>query len=132
MTSSDQDPGRIAWHDLTVTDAEAVRDFYTAVAGWRAEAVSMGEYDDYCMLDTDGNAVAGICYARGANANLPPQWLCYVTVADLDTAVAAAEARGGAVIDGPRRDGESAFAVLRDPAGAVVALYQSGQREGTS
>lgn len=26
-------PGTIMWHDLTVPDAEAVRDFYAAVVG---------------------------------------------------------------------------------------------------
>ena len=28
------EPGTIAWADLTVADAPAVRDFYATVAGW--------------------------------------------------------------------------------------------------
>ena len=42
--------GRIGWIDLTVPDALAIRDFYQAVVGWRAEPVEMGDYSDYSML----------------------------------------------------------------------------------
>jgi predicted enzyme related to lactoylglutathione lyase len=36
-------PGTITWQDLTVGDAEAIRDFYAAVVGWTPESVKMGE-----------------------------------------------------------------------------------------
>ena len=65
---------------------------------------------------------AGVCFARGQNAKLPPQWLIYVSVADLDASVAACLARGGVVVDGPRGMGEQRLAVIRDPAGAHLGL----------
>jgi len=34
--------GAIAWADLTVANAPAVRDFYAAVCGWIAAHVEMG------------------------------------------------------------------------------------------
>ena len=50
MTSGEQPaPGTIAWWDLTVPDAALVRDFYSAVAGWEAEPVDMGDYSDFAM-----------------------------------------------------------------------------------
>lgn len=115
--------GQIAWHDLTVPDAGAVKEFYTEVLGWTAEPVAMPGYQDYTMADAGGAAVAGVCHARGDNARLPPQWLMYVTVLDLDQALERCQARGGVVIDGPRGDADR-FAVIRDPAGAHLALYQ--------
>src|SRR5438128_803527 len=42
----------------------------------------MGGYSDFTMSPPGGGAiVAGVCHARGHNADLPPQWLIYVTVA---------------------------------------------------
>lgn len=118
--------GRILWHDISVSDAPALRDFYADVVGWRSEACAMGDYEDYSMLPPGSDeAVAGVCHARGANAALPPQWLMYVGVDDLDRSLMACREAGGAVVDGPRTMGKDRFAVIRDPAGAVLALYQS-------
>jgi len=125
MSSGEQAPfGAIAWRDLTVPDAPAVRDFYAAVAGWTWAPVAMGDHEDYEMRDVSGRTVAGICHARGANAGLPAQWLVYILVPDLDAAIAACEGHGGAVIDGPRDMAGARFCVVRDPAGAVAALYE--------
>ena len=117
--------GTIAWRDLTVDDAEGVRDFYEAVVGWRPEPVSMGEYDDFDMVGEGGEPVAGVCHARGPNADLPPVWLVYVVVDDLDRSLRAVEEGGGSVVGPTRTMGEARWAVVRDPAGAVLALYES-------
>jgi predicted enzyme related to lactoylglutathione lyase len=119
-------PGRIGWIDLTVPDAAKVRDFYQAVVGWRASAVSMGGYTDFCVhAGTGKQPVAGICHARGANADLPPQWMIYVVVRDLRASLAACRKAGGSVLTRTKRVGAGRYAVIRDPAGAVAALYQT-------
>lgn len=118
--------GSIGWRDLTVEDADRVRDFYESVVGWASSPVDMGGYADFNMHDADGNVVAGICHARGTNAGLPPQWLVYLVVADLDESIAACEDAGGEVASGPNAAGEGRMCVIRDPAGAVCALYQPG------
>jgi predicted enzyme related to lactoylglutathione lyase len=72
------------------------------------------------------NAVAGICHARGANADLPPQWIPYITVENLESSAARCVALGGRVLAGPRGMGGTArCCIIRDPAGAVAALYES-------
>jgi predicted enzyme related to lactoylglutathione lyase len=117
--------GTLAWRDLTVPDAERLRDFYTNVVGWGSLDVDMGGYSDFSMVAPGtGEAVAGICHARGTNANLPPQWLMYVVVEDLDRSVAKCAELGGEVLDGPRALGQGRFCVIKDPAGAFCALYQ--------
>jgi predicted enzyme related to lactoylglutathione lyase len=117
--------GTIGWHDLTVENADEVRDFYKAVAGWDSQSVSMGEYDDYNMLASGtGSGVAGVCHARGDNADLPPQWLLYIYVEDIDRCVAKCEELGGEVVAGPKSMGKARYCVVRDPAGAVCGLYQ--------
>lgn len=118
--------GSITWADLTVEYAESVRDFYKAVVGWTSADLDMGGYHDYCMNQPeDAKTVAGVCHARGANAALPPQWLIYITVEDLDRSIERCTAGGGAVIV-PARDygGAGRYAVLRDPAGAAFAVFE--------
>jgi predicted enzyme related to lactoylglutathione lyase len=108
--------------DLTVPDAPGMRDFYAAVIGWKPEPLQ----GDWIMLAPDGTPVTGICHARGENADLPPQWLAYIAVDDLDASLAAARERGGEVVAGPKGEGESSYAVIRDPEGAVLALIGRG------
>jgi predicted enzyme related to lactoylglutathione lyase len=118
-------PGTVGWIDLTVDDAETVRDFYEAVVGWRPEPLRMGGYDDYNMVPPAiGEPVAGVCHARGGNAGLPPAWLIYIVVADLDASIDACRRRGGELVAGPRSMGGDRYCVIRDPAGAVAALYE--------
>ncbi len=121
--------GKITWFDLTVPDAEPIRDFYAKVAGWTFSEQPMGDYSDYNMLAPGGDCVTGICHARGGNAKQPPAWLVYINVADADAAAAQAAELGGKVLDGPRDMGGGRFAAIQDPAGAVCALWQDPSTE---
>lgn len=119
--------GRVAWLDLTVPDADALRDFYAIVVGWGTQAVAMrdGEhaYADYCLLNDDGTTSAGVCHARGPNAGLPPVWLLYLPVGDLEASIHEVTEAGGMVLTSSRKpDGSYASAVIRDPAGAFTSL----------
>ncbi|MGH2532074.1 MAG: VOC family protein [Thermomicrobiales bacterium] len=126
---ADRESGKIgtfAWLDLTVPDAAAVRDFYASVIGWRPEPLDMGGYHDFVMTAPDGGeGVAGVCYARGGNADLPPQWLAYIVVADLDESLRRCTEGGGTVLTEIKESGDGGrYGVIRDPAGAVLALMQ--------
>jgi predicted enzyme related to lactoylglutathione lyase len=124
---SEATTGKIVWFDLTVSDAEQARDFYASVVGWQAQPVGMGDYDDFGM-DANGETVAGICHARGVNAELaelPPRWMAYIAVDDLDASLERCRAAGGATVTNVRDMGDGTrFCVIRDPAGAVVGLIQ--------
>jgi len=114
----------MSWHDLAVRDADTVRDWYCAVLGWRAVPVPMDGYDDYAMCPPGSDEpVAGICHARGANADLPAQWLIYSPVADLEVALEAA-ARGGKIVAPAREVMGGRVAVVQDPSGGVMALWE--------
>jgi len=118
--------GTVAWTDLTVPDAEEIRDFYAEVVGWTSDPVDMGEYSDFNMIvPSTSEPAAGICHAKGVNADLPPAWMIYLVVEELDVSLAAVKERGGTILVGPKSMGPgSAYAVIQDPAGAVAALYQ--------
>lgn len=127
--SNPPEVGSIGWFDLTVENADEVREFYRRVVGWTETPLDMGGYSDHCMNQPgDGKTVAGICHARGANQGLPAQWLIYIIVADLDESLKQVEEQGGKVLRGARdQGGQGRYAVIQDPAGAVAALYQAAK-----
>jgi predicted enzyme related to lactoylglutathione lyase len=123
--------GSVVWVDLTVADAEGIRDFYREVVGWRPEPVDMGEYEDYNMtIPASGKPAVGVCHARDTNANVPPAWLIYVAVPDVTASAQRCVELGGKIMDGPRLMGPSLFCAIQDPAGAMLALYETKQTAG--
>lgn len=119
--------GSIAWRDLTVKNADEVRDFYSAVVGWKVLPIDMGGYSDYCMVPPATDAPeAGVCHKRGVNADFPSQWIMYAVVADLEASLEQCKRRGGKQLTPIRPQGASRFAVIKDPAGAVLGLYETG------
>ena len=130
-----KDTGSITWCDLTVPDAGKIGDFYSKVIGWQPEPVSMGDYDDFSMnLPGSGETVAGICHSRGVNAGIPPQWLIYITVDDVHKSADICRETGGEVLIEPKSMGHyGTFCVIRDPAGAVAALFTpAGKKQAIS
>ena len=117
--------GSITWTDLTVQNAEEVKEFYQHVVGWKAEPVSMGEYNDFNMnLPENNETVTGICHARGGNVKIPPQWLVYITVEDVDESAKKCLDLGGEIIIEPKNmEGYGRYCIIKDPAGAVAALF---------
>jgi predicted enzyme related to lactoylglutathione lyase len=123
----DRKPGHPVWFDLTVPDAQPLRDFYATVVEWRSEPVEMGGYSDFLMYAPDGTGVAGVCHARGSNQDLPPVWMVYFLVEDLAGALERVRAGGGAILKAPGRAGSGSYAVIRDPAGVACVLYQKDE-----
>ncbi|GEA07733.1 hypothetical protein KUL42_24940 [Alteromonas sp. KUL42] len=115
-----------AWCDITVQDAESLVQFYQAVMGWTKQPIDMGGYNDYVMMKPDGTPVGGICHKRGTNESLPGGWVNYFTVENLTASIDTVCSNGGELIGEVRHHGSDSFCVIRDPSGAVCALYEKG------
>ncbi|MGB5850423.1 MAG: VOC family protein [Ignavibacteriaceae bacterium] len=120
--------GSLSWFDLTVPNAEEVRDFYRKVIGWKSEPVPMekGKYNDFNMIAPESDlTVTGVCHAQGVNKNLPAQWMLYFTVEELDKCIEECKANGGKVVTEAKDMGNyGRYSVIEDPAGAVCALFE--------
>ncbi len=118
--------GSIGWIDLTVPNAEEVRDFYSAVVGWKPENVSMGSYNDFNMTNPEtGEPNAGVCHKKGVNSSLPSVWMAYFIVADITESIKNVKALGGKVLVEPKNMGDQGkIAVIEDPSGAICSLYE--------
>ena len=119
--------GHIGWIDLAVPDAVAVRDFYKDVTGWTSSGLDMGGYEDFNMTPPGSDApVAGVCHARGSNADMPPVWMIYIMVANVDESIRRCVERGGKVRKpAANMGGMGRYCVIEDPAGAVAALFEA-------
>ncbi len=123
-------PGTFCWADLGTPDADAATRFYTALFGWTAEARPMGPDAAYMMLHSDGRSVAAL-YQQEAAQHGPPQWLSYISVARASEAAGRAKGLGGAVLMEPFDVLDvGRMAMVQDPVGAVVALWEPRRHAG--
>ncbi|MCO6357771.1 hypothetical protein BXY85_0699 [Roseivirga pacifica] len=116
--------GTIGWIDLSIPNAEEVKDFYAEVVGWKPEPVSMGDYNDYSML-ADGEAKAGVCHKTGINSDIPSQWMIYINVEDLEKSLETVKAKGGKLLTEIKDMGAyGRTCYIQDPGGATCALFE--------
>ena len=116
-------PGKFVWFDLLTTDAPAVEKFYGGLFGWTFEA-QKGRENPYKAAFLAGAPVGGIVDVSARKAEVPAStWLSYVSVADVDKAVAAVKSLNGKVLREPGAVGSyGRAAVVVDAQGALFGL----------
>jgi uncharacterized protein len=97
--------------------------FYTALFGWTREDMDMGGFT-YTMLKSGGRAVGGIIALPKEAESMPVMWMGYVTVENLEASVAKAVELGAKVHKEITTIPMGRFAILGDPQGAVIGLWQ--------
>jgi uncharacterized protein len=126
--------GVFGWADLVTTDVVAARAFYTSLFGWVAEDVPTTSGLGYTMLRLDGKLVAGMGpQPTGmARANLISTWNSYVVVDDVDAAIHLVGSAGGTSVMGGTDVGtRGRMAMVADPGGAVLGLWQPRDHPGS-
>ena len=117
-------PNSIEWNELITPDPGAGARFYCELFGWTTEAMPLPGMP-YTMFKLGERAFGGTMAPQ--QPGIPAHWLPYVSVANIEDAVAKATGLGGAVIVSPMSIGEAGrIAVLKDPQGAVFGLHQAG------
>jgi predicted enzyme related to lactoylglutathione lyase len=128
-------PGTFSWTDLTSTDQEAAKSFYSGLFGWEAEDVPVGDGVYYSMQRLDGKDVAAISPQpeQQRDAGVPPTWNSYVSVENAD-AVADRARELGATVHAPPFDVMQAgrMAAIQDPQGAYFLIWQANQHFGAA
>jgi uncharacterized protein len=128
---SSYEPGTFSWTDLTTPDQEGAKRFYGELFGWDADDRPVGEGISYTMMSIGGKAVAAVSPQREDQKGMPPFWLSYVTVDDADAVAARAAELGGTVMAEPFEVFDNGrMAVLQDPQGAFLAIWQPGTTAG--
>jgi predicted enzyme related to lactoylglutathione lyase len=117
--------GRFCWYELMTSDLAGATAFYATVVGW--EAMDSGYPGmPYTLLMAGETRVGGIMTMpeTARQAGMPPYWLGYVAVDDVDASAAQVKALGGGIVHGPSDLPVGRFALARDPQGAAFYLFK--------
>lgn len=117
-------PGTICWNELNASDLEAAKKFYTEVMGWTCQEIPD---QNYTLFMQEGQPVAGLmdtAFIENGD-QVPPNWFVYLTVANMDEALAKVNSNGGAVMKEPFHVADTGvIAIIVDAAKAVVGLIE--------
>lgn len=117
--------GAYSWHELATTDVNAAVAFYTELFGWEKGPTHPmgGDVGDYQLITQGGQQIGGMY--KSSPAAMPPSWLTYVNVADIDKAANAVKGGGGRILNGPMQvPGGSWIAQATDPQGGMFAVIE--------
>jgi len=118
--------GKVVWYDLITEDLDSARDFYQGLFGWTFEDSKGPRGQDYAVARSGNVYVAGMLEIPAATDGAKlSRWLPYVSVADVDEAVARGVDAGASVAVSARDVNLGRVAALVDPEGAVIGLARS-------
>lgn len=118
--------GNICWSECVTSDVEAAKAHYEALCGWTFEGMPMpGGTGTYWVAKQGDTMVCGLMAVADlpGGESIPPHWMTYVEVADVDATVDKVAGTGGKV-QAPPFDvpGVGRIAMVTDPGGAMVGL----------
>jgi predicted enzyme related to lactoylglutathione lyase len=123
--------GTFSWIELATTDTHAAKHFYGALFGWSFDHTPMGDGMMYATASLDGKSVGAIFPLHGEMSDASPQWTSYVAVDDIDKIVRKVRKTGGAIVrDAFDIPDMGRMAVIQDPTGAVLCLWQAKEHIG--
>ena len=127
-------PGSFCWFELATTDQAAAKNFYSSLFGWTFTDTPGGpDGGDYTMFANDGRTAAAAYKLRDEMRahGVPPNWMVYIAVEDVDRAVKHAADLGGTVTVKPLDVTDAGrMAVLQDTTGATFSIWQARQHGG--
>ena len=107
--------------ELHTKDMAKARPFYERLFGWELKDMPMPGGGSYTLIGV-GEGVGG---GMMSDATAPPHWLAYVGVDDVRAKTQQAKSLGATVLQDVMDVGEyGTMSVIRDPSGAVLALWQ--------
>ena len=110
--------------ELSTDQPKQAMAFYAKVFGWKMDAMPMAGGGEYLMFRT-GDSGGGITAKQMPQQ--PTAWTPYITVASVKDSLKAAKSAGGNVILDYTSMGEmGAIAVISDPTGGTIGLYEAG------
>ncbi len=118
-------PDSLTWVELASGDIAASTKFYNEVFGWGSQTAPMGDSGEYTLfLLGDQQAAGGYAKEGVLPDEVPPHWLPYFAVADIDAFVEKANELGGTASGVMETDEAGRFTIVNDPQGAVFGAIQ--------
>jgi uncharacterized protein YbjT (DUF2867 family)/predicted enzyme related to lactoylglutathione lyase len=114
--------GSIVWHELKSPDPSASSDFYGTLLGWRSMHIGNGPVGPIWLLQRENDQVGTMVKLEGPGG---AHWIPFFAVDNVDQQAARAAELGARVLVPPVTVPRGRAAVIADPQGAVVALFQT-------
>lgn len=112
--------GAMCWSEVNSRNGAENAAFYARVFDLTANKMDGGGHDYWTLHDGEP-AVCGVLQMDDSWAGIPPHWMPYFAVADLDAANATLQKHGGTVLHGPIPSPYGRIMVVRDGQGAVLS-----------
>ena len=117
--------GSLCWADLSTPDPKRAGDFYSALFGWQIMADEKDK-SGYLHIKNGEHFIGGVPPAAHRSPGVPPHWLAYFWVDDVDASAAKAKQMGANLYVPPMTtENVGRMAVIADPQGAVFAIFNS-------
>jgi uncharacterized protein len=118
-----------SWLELMTTDAPAAMTFYNEIFHWQpSETMDMGPMGKYHMFNRPHGMIGGMMNKPPEMAQVPPHWVIYFRVPDINQAAERIKANGGTILNGPMEvPGGDQVLNAKDPQGAAFALHAKKQ-----
>lgn len=121
--------GEFCWNELMTSDTAKAKEFYSGLFGWESTDMDMGEmtYTLFKHKSSEEKGLGGMMQIPAEHkGQIPPHWMSYVSVTDVDESLKKAQSLGAKVLVPVTPVSDfGRFAVIQDPQGASIALWQN-------
>lgn len=118
-----QETGAMMWNELLTSNSDGAIEFYSGLLGV-SRGETMGDMG-YTLIRAQETEVAGVLQITPEMGPVPPNWMIYFGVDDVDETVAKVQSLGGSVlVPGTDIPAIGRFATLRDPQGAPFSIFK--------
>ena len=115
--------GTFCWNELMTRDSEKAAEFYAELIGWKVVDSGMPgfKYNLFKVDDYDAGGMMNM--PPEIPAEVPPHWMAYIAVDNVDNLAQKTTELGGQLLHGPQDiPGVGRFCTIQDPTGGVVSL----------
>jgi predicted enzyme related to lactoylglutathione lyase len=119
--------GALCWADLSTDDPKRAEEFYGGLFGWQFIRDAK-DPSGYLHIQNGEHMIGGVPPGTHRKPGVPPHWLAYIQVDDVDAVAKNAAAMGAKLLLPPMSmEGVGKMSVVADPQGAVFALFKSAR-----
>jgi len=119
--------GTLVWADLSTPDAKRASEFYSGLFGWQI-AADPKDPSGYMHIKNGEHFIGGVPPAAHRQPGVPPHWMAYFQVDDVDATANKAKELGAKLYLPPMSmEGVGRMSVIADPQGAAFSIFKSAR-----
>lgn len=122
------EPGAMCWHEVNTRDSKKAAEFYSRVFGLEARKLDAPGIEYMTLHKGDKTACGVLQMNEQWPASLPPHWMAYFAIENVDAAIEKVKELGGMMHVPPFETPYGRQSVVTDPFGAAFTLITLSDR----